>query len=213
MARVKAKPVVVDVMRLDYELANQVLGYPVRGSPDARRVKDINGVLASRSLTAARHSDPTISRLVDSGRICAVALQAITEIENVYTYLCSGLMVRGINYRERVDSSESPDPTWFVDAYQRRYKNWANQWSARKNSHGDPTLQIVFDVIFSEMTGKDIDSNLRLRNGTAISAFVAGVRDYAALSGWVDGTTAARWKSEARQTFPMRRVPKANAVL
>lgn len=162
-------------------------------------------LIGANGYTALKHDEPIIGRLIRNERIGSEELMAIEEIEAVHNYLCSGLFLRGYELRERLDRSHPTTPTWFIDAYE-RYKPWANEWSKRRISHNDKTLEVVFDILFSSRSGKEIDGEHCWQHGTAIRVFVNGVRDYAAAAGWVNRDTGRAWQAVARSVFPMRRM-------
>jgi hypothetical protein len=45
----------------------------------------------------------------------------------------------------------------FLRTYHDRYLPWAKVWAKRKTTNSDPTAKIVFDYLFSDMNGRDID--------------------------------------------------------
>lgn len=187
-----------------------------KGLPEDIRLQEIRKEIKGRErrsglggtgLTIGKFRHPAISRLIANGRIGMVELQAINEIDRVYNHLCSGLLVRGYELRERVDTSHgarSVTPPWFLDAYDRRYKPWSADWSMRKKKFNDRTLEIVFDVLFSDMSGQKIDTANSWKHGTGTEIFINGVRDYAAAAGWCDNSIATKWKHDARKVFPMK---------
>src|SRR6185437_4357080 len=95
------------------------------------------------------------------------------------------LMIRPLSM-ERSDRSASPaEPVAILDAVA-RYREWSRVWSVRAK-RGDPTLEIVVAVVIDERPLRELDSDLRLRNGAASRALIAGLRDYAARAGWISG--------------------------
>jgi Zn-finger nucleic acid-binding protein len=171
------------------------------------------GVLISgNGLTEGKFREPKISRLINNGRIGGVEMQAVSEIEMVYTHLCAGLFLKGYELKERGDKSSSAnDPPWFIDAYHKRYKPWADDWSSRKKQFSDKTLEVVFDFLFTSMSGRDLDVRESWKHGTAIKLFINGVRDYSASAGWAERNTAQRWHEMARSVFPVRRMRREAA--
>lgn len=171
--------------------------------------------IGGTGFTILKYQEPTISRLTASGKIGHEELRAIAEIEAVYGHLCSKLILRGAIFGERLDRHRPGMPSWFLDAYFERYKPWANDWSKRKKTHNDQTLEIVYDILFSQRTGKDIDREKGWQNGLSMRAFLGGIRDYAVISGWVSGAIGQQWSEMARKNFSMRRmsrvIPGSNA--
>lgn len=180
----------------------------IRKSIKSKERHNGEGVMISGTgLTEGKFREPTISRLIAKGKIGGVEMQAIEEIDRVYSQVCSGLFLKGYEIKERGDRSTNHDaPSWFSGAYRDRYKPWADTWSKRKFTHSDKTLEIVFDILFSSMSGREIDAREGWKHGTAITVFINGVRDYSAHAGWADRNTAQQWKAVARSFFPMRRM-------
>lgn len=83
----------------------------------------------------------------------------------------------------------------------RRYKNWADFWSKRRNLYGDPMLEIIFAGVVDEIPFKTIGANTGLRYVVVRDGFIAGLRDYAARAGWTTKTEASTWKAEALKVF------------
>lgn len=186
------------------DLASQVM----REVRKAERITGDGRRVGGTGFTILKYQEPTISRLISAGKIGHEEMRAITEIEAVYGHLCSKLILRGALFAERLDRHQSDMPSWFLDAYFERYKPWANDWSKRKKTHNDQTLEIVYDILFSQRTGKEIDREKGWQNGLAMRAFLGGIRDYAAVSGWVGGTVGAKWSEMARQNFSVRRMSR-----
>jgi hypothetical protein len=188
------------------DLASRML----RAARKAERLAGDGSVISGTGFTILRYQEPTIARLISSGKIGSEELRAIDEIEKVYSYLCSRLFLRGATVGEKLDRSHGTDaPGWFVEAYHERYKPWADEWSRLRKRENDCTLEIVFDILFSPgRTGKDIDREKGWQNGLAIRAFVAGIRHYAGSAGWVSGDAGRKWASVAGEVFRMHRMPR-----
>ena len=172
----------------------------------AQRLAGDGAEIGGTPHTILKLREPTIGRLVTSGKVGTIELGVIGEIEKVYSHLCASQILRGYEIRERLSRSKRPEPTWFFEAYHARFKPWADKWSARRKRESDPSLSIVFDIMFSDRSGKDIDGERGWRHGTALDLFVNAIRDYAAMAGWVDRNTAARWSEVARDAFPLLRM-------
>lgn len=171
------------------------------------RVVGDGSIVSGTGLTVGKLRETTIARLITSGRLGSVELQALTEIERVYMHLCRRLTVRGYEIKDRTSSGSSlGDPAWFIDAYNQRYKPWADDWSRRRVQLSDKTLEVVFDVMMSNRTGKEIDAEHGWRHGQAIKIFINGLRDYAASAKWIDGAMKVRWQEQAREVFAKRKV-------
>lgn len=178
------------------------------------RVVGDGSVVSGTGLTVGKLRETTIARLITSGRLGSVEVQALQEIENVYMHLCRRLTVRGYEIKDRTSSgSAAGDPSWFIDAYNGRYKPWADDWSRRRVQLSDKTIEVVFDVMMSNRTGKEIDAEHGWRHGQAIKIFINGLRDYAAAAGWVGGAAKVRWQEQAREVFAKRRVRVKAAYL
>lgn len=160
--------------------------------------------------TVNKFNIPTVDRLVAKHKIGAEEMRAIQEIDAVYMKLSVGLKMKGPSM-DRVDGGKGGEPIRLIDAYYLRYKPWAKEWSMRRNKYGDVSLEIVFDILFSNVNGGDIDAKFGWRKGKAVDIFVAAVRDYAAMAGWADPATGARWQTEARAAFPQSRLRKRSA--
>lgn len=178
------------------------------------RVVGDGTMVSGTGLTVGKFRETTIARLISSGRIGPIELQALQEIDRVYMHMCKRLTVRGYEIKDKTSKSSSVgDPSWFLDAYYGRYKPWANDWSRRRVQLSDMTLEVVFDVMMSARTGKEIDAEHGWRHGMAIKVFINGLRDYAANAGWIGGATKARWQEQARAVFAKRRVKIRAAYL
>jgi hypothetical protein len=168
------------------------------------RSKGDGSIASGTGLTEGKYREPTLRRLVRSGRIGSDECNAIDEIEFVYMKLCGDLLLKGYEIKER--TSASPPQGYsskFLDAYFKRYKPWADFWSERKKRFGDPTLEVIFDVLMSGRTGKQLDSDHGWRHGFGIKVFIDGLRDYAVAAGWVGGDAGVKWREAARQNFPL----------
>ena len=157
------------------------------------------------ALAKAKFQNPLIDRLIASKKIGGEELQAIQEIERVVEKLTIGLRFRSLDLH-RVDGGKMIEPERFDQAYWSRYRPWADEWSRRRKLYGDPTLEIVFDLLFSMETARNVDARYGWRKGKATTVFISGLRDYSANAGWIDGDTARRWKAAARAIFGMRRM-------
>lgn len=174
---------------------------------DKERVKGDGGTASGTGLTEGKFREPTLSRLIAKGKIGSAECQAIDEIEYVYMQLCGRLWLKGYEIKERTSAgSHAGLSTRFLDAYFKRYKPWADEWSARRKKFNDLTMEVVFDVVMSSRTGKQLDGDRNWRNGTGLRVFVNGVRDYAAMAGWVSGVKVSEWQTAARSIFPMRKM-------
>lgn len=162
-------------------------------------------IIGGNGYTVLKFREPAVSRLVASGRIGGEEMRALDEIDRVYTQLCAASLLRGYEIRERGDRSMPHEPLWFIAAYA-RYKLWADKWSKRKYLFKDISLEVVFDILFSGKSGKEIDNEGCWKHGFATTLFVNAVRDYAAMAGWVDGATAIKWSADAVSVFPLRRM-------
>lgn len=167
-------------------------------------------LVGGNGLTEGKFREPTLSRLVNSGRIGQDEIRAIEEIECVISVLCRGLFLHGYELREKLDRSTGSCPPLFLDAYP-RYKRWANEWSDRKKRFGDMTLTVVHEILFSNRSGKDIDDEFNWRHGFALDIFVGGIRDYAASAGWIERNQSKKWHEVARSFFPLRRMRTRSA--
>ena len=68
-----------------------------------------------------------MERLIETGRIGGYELRAAQEIERVFYFIAGGLLSRTMRYDERTDPSSSNDvPEWFLSAYHKRYKPFAD---------------------------------------------------------------------------------------
>ena len=153
---------------------------------------------------AKRHfQQPTIDRLVDRGRIGGEEMQALIEIDYVYSHLGIGFIPRGLNM-DRVDGSWSKEPLRFVNAYWKHYRPWADALSVRRKQRNDVTLEVVFDVLFSDVTGKELDARFGWRKGRGLQVFISGLRLYAIEADWADNKLRPQWQAEAEALFPRR---------
>ena len=143
-----------------------------RGTPETRRHK--------------RRS--TMERLIETGRIGGYELRAAQEIEKVFYFIAGGLLSRTMRYDERTDPSSSNDvPEWFLSAYHKRYKPFAD----------DPQsgFQVCIEVLVDGRSGRTIDTERKWPRGTAVSVLVNALRSYAPLAaGWPDIETAKQWR-------------------
>lgn len=188
------------------------IGAIIREARKAERVAGDGKEIGGTGFTILRFTEPTISRLVTNGRIGPHEMRAIDEIDRVYCHLCAGMFRRAPTNMEKLDKGKRPDdPAWFLDAYHQRYLPWANEWSRRRKQNGDLTLEIVYDILFSDRSGREIDRDHGWRNGTAVEVFIAGVRDYAAIGGWPDRSERQAWTDMARRAVPLHRMPANRA--
>lgn len=143
-----------------------------------------------------------IARLCNSGNLGNEEMQAVDDIATAFHSLAGALLIRP-QQLERHDKSHSDhDPTRLVAA-QKRYTAWQKHWSPRK-ARGCLLLNIVIRAVIDEQNLVFIDSELRLRHGTAKRAVVAGLRDYAARAGWADAKLAPKWIETAESVFTLR---------
>jgi hypothetical protein len=135
--------------------------------------------------TRLKQQSGPIQRLLDRRRIGPQELQAAEDITRAFHAIAGALMIRPISM-ERSDRSASPaEPVATLDAIA-RYREWSLLWSKRAK-RGDPTLEIVVAVVVDERPLRELDGDLRLRNGAASRALIGGLRDYAARAGWLSG--------------------------
>jgi hypothetical protein len=103
--------------------------------------------------------------LVRDQRIGNEEIKAAAEILSVFMTI-SGSLLSGSMLRDRVSGGRGDQSLWVIEAHE-RYKVWADHWSVRKK-RGDPTLERPF---------RQIERDLRLRNGRAAGATVNGLPD------------------------------------
>ena len=144
-----------------------------RGTPETRRHK--------------RRS--TMERLIETGRIGGYELRAAQEIEKVFYFIAGGLLSRTMRYDERTDRSSSNDvPEWFLSAYHKRYKPFAD----------DPNsgFQICIEILVDGRSGRIIDSERGWPRGRAVTILVNALRCYVLAAGWADSETAEGWSAQ-----------------
>lgn len=165
------------------------------------------------SIKLKLHPGAPIERLRKNGKIGPVEITASEEMEMACRVITAGLVMRGPTM-ERVDRSNGGDePAPIVDAVA-RYQRWCAHWAKRLVA-GDRTLRCVQAAVIEGRWCRDIDRQLGQRHGLAQRAVVWGLRDYAVRAGWITGSLAVQWRTEAeygwqqaRQNAPQILVPK-----
>lgn len=174
------------------------------GELDRKRadVKEAVGDVGT-GFTILRRSDSPITRLLNSRKIGSDELQAAEDICLAFRALAGELFLKPISL-ERRDRSNSPhESARVIDAIS-RYQAWARLWSIRAKL-GDPTLAIVIDTVWDERPFRICDQDYNLRNGRSAEAVAAGLRDYAARAGWVQGAASRNWLVSEGAVFRLRR--------
>ena len=155
--------------------------------------------------TIIRLTRSPMDKLLSAKEIGGLEQRAADEIIKVVHYLQLGLGF-GQPKMERSDKSySSGDPPWFIDAYA-RYKAYGDHWS-KFYKLGDPTWPIVYGAVYDERPLHILDSEHRLKHGSAKKTLIAGLKDYAARAGWVKRIEVAqRWKDDAASIWRRRRI-------
>lgn len=143
-----------------------------------------------------------IPSLVDDGKLDPECMGAAQEIETAYTALTVGLFCRSINY-DRVDNGRGGVADWphRVALAVKRYQEFAKVWTQRNADYGDPTLELLIDAIYEDISIHALRFRYHCRHQKIERAIICGLRDYAARSGLVSGHKAQAWQDEAALVF------------
>lgn len=139
--------------------------------------------------TQAKLKRGTLQYMIERGVVSSTGaeMQAAEEIGRVYTYLTAAVMP-GRGSMERIDKGISDeDPAWFVSAYQKRYKEWANNEPAT-------AFYIAIAIIVGRETANDLDKRFGWRKGNSGKVLLWSLRRYALISEWVTGQDASDWR-------------------
>lgn len=176
----------------------------LRQARQAERMAGDGKSIGGTGFTILRRQDSPISRLVNEGKIGGDELRAAEDITIAFQATAGALMFRPLNL-ERNDRSAAPtEPAGLLDAIA-RYRAWAKVWTDRA-ARQDPTMEIVIAAVIDERGFREIEVDLNLRNGRSALATAAGLRDYAARSGWVQGHASERWLVDHGSVFRLRKL-------
>lgn len=168
--------------------------------------KTISGTVQDpgTGFTILKRMDTPITRLLNSGKIGPEELRSAEDISTAFHAQAGALFLKPQSMDRRDPSYGSGEPERIIDAVE-RYRKWAGLWSGRA-LRGDPTLEIVIAAIIDERGFREIEADLRLRNGRAGDATAAGLRDYAARAGWAQGEASRSWLVTEGAIFRLRRI-------
>ncbi len=137
--------------------------------------------------------------LASRGRIHEKELRAAEDIMIAFLSPSRALVLRGCPM-ERPYQDDNVDTSGTSGDAERRCGAFVQYWS-RRAKLGDPTLAIVVAIVVDQRPFSSIEEEIGIRSGQAASAVVAGLRDYAARAGWVDGGLAQQWMDSATAVF------------
>lgn len=149
--------------------------------------------------TQARLREGTLERLLRTGRMGLLELRASDEIQGVYNEISRTLSARGMRYGERLDKGVEGDPVWFKQAYQERYKPWAEYYSKRWTNKDPDTYgkAVCIDICCGYyQSARAVDRKYKWRNGTASKVLISGLRMYCISAGWVRGELLRDWSEQ-----------------
>jgi hypothetical protein len=198
--KIKPGAVAIQFLQLEHSLAEP-------GSPERRRIRDLNRIIeAARKaaggaqdagLTALKLGNSPMGILIGKHLAGAEELMAAQEIEAAWMAKTGALWLKPISLEKRDRGHESADWSWQTTELVGRYDKFANHWSDRRKQDGNPMLEIVVAAVVDMRGFRQIEQDMRLRNGSAPKIVIAGLRDYAARARWVDHQLTAKWKAEA----------------
>jgi hypothetical protein len=213
--REKPKPVQIAHLRLDHAIA-----VADGDSPLVRRIKEMNAFLesqqyisdqpgskgqsadATKATIAKRRASPIVA-LVEAGKLGAEELSAARDIETAFMALSGALMFKPLSF---VQHSKGKPPEWNGKTSKavEQYRKWADRWTIRRKSHLDHTLECIIAAVIDQRPIRVIAQDLGFDFRRIERAVIAGLRDYAARAGWVDGKIAQAWMDAAEQVFSRR---------
>jgi hypothetical protein len=159
--------------------------------------------IGGTGFTILKRRDRPITRLLENGQIGPEELQASEDITTAFHAQAGALFLKPLSMERRDPTHGACEPTKTIDAVA-RYHKWAKIWAIR-TTHGDPTLEIVIAAVIDERGFREIEQDLRLRNGAASRAVAAGLRDYAARAGWAHGQASRKWLVTEGAVFRLRK--------
>lgn len=158
--------------------------------------------IGGSGLTILKFEGSPLSRLFDKDKIGTDELRAAEDIQTAYFSLTSSLWIRSQNYEKTDKTNNHFEPYAVVDAV-KRYKSWADHWSAR-SKRGDKTLKIVIEAVVDERPLRQIERDNEIRSGQASIIIPTALRDYLARAGWADSKQAKDWIEAAESNFKLR---------
>jgi hypothetical protein len=206
MAKAKQKPVTIEVMRLDYKLAEP-------GSRRRKFIEAANRALAGGAvhgrenlLTAVRLAQTPMRTLIDNKKIGGEEVRAAEDIMTAFHAIAGGMLIKPISMEKRDRGQPGEHPLPIVEAV-RRYQAWARHWAIRAK-RGDKVLETIIRTVFFEHPFSVVDADLNMRKGRAAETTAAGLRDYAARvvnahgrPYWVDPKLSREWIGKAEGIF------------
>lgn len=148
--------------------------------------------------------EPVVKGKPNPKKINTEELRAADDIQTAYFSQTRGLLIATQSYEKVGRSNSNFEPYAVLDAV-KRYKVWANHWSARAK-RGDKTLEIVIDAVCDQRPLREIDEQHRVRNGFSGIVVASALRDYIARAGWADPKQAAGYIEAAESNFQLRAV-------
>ena len=186
--RIKERPVAINHLRLEF-------WQETPGTPESRRIREINRVLNGAELNGAtpftilkRRRSP-IEYLVDKKYIGGDELRAAIEIEEACRAINSALALKQPNLL-RVDNGgrvEFGSPEYVT----RQWRSFANHWG-----NSDKKLLILLYAVIDVVPFYIIEQKFSLRHGMARQIVIAMLRNYCIHAGWVDSKLVQEWRRE-----------------
>lgn len=149
--------------------------------------------------TLLRFIAKPVARLVEEKKIGPAEYMAAQEFFTAFNAITGGLWIKPLSWERRDPGYGGREPLSLIEA-QERYRGFVDHWSRRAKT-GDRTLEIIVSAVVDERPFHIIEADLGLRHGTARTALIRGLRDYAARAGWVSHPIASQWKMDASLTF------------
>jgi hypothetical protein len=164
---------------------------------------EIDDDVGGTGATILRFRTAPLARLIERRRIGGEEVRAADDITTAFHAQAAAVMIRSPSLEKRDASYQGREPFRIIDAVS-RYKPWARHWSQRARL-GDRTLEIIVAAIVDERAFHVIEADAGIRHGLAARVTIAGLRDYAARTGWTDRSTGEAWIREAEAMFTLRR--------
>jgi hypothetical protein len=137
--------------------------------------------------------DP-ISELTEAGRLNDHQIRAASEIEAVFNFVTSRLVVKSASLDERRGGSGGGEGnTYLEQAWVQHYKPWSDELSVKlaPAQDDDPWLETTIKIVIDGLRGRQIDRDMAWRNGKALEMLRAALTRYADLAGWITGHPAS----------------------
>jgi hypothetical protein len=191
------KPITVHRMKVELDSAERA-AFAAARTRVSGKVDDVG-----TPYTVIKRRDQPVTRLLELGKIGPEELRAAEDIAIAFHALAGALFMKPPTMERRDPTHGTCEPARVVDAVSRYYA-WMKIWAVR-TTYGDPTIAVIIAAIIDERGFREIEQDLRLRNGAASRAVAAGLRDYAARAGWAQGQASRKWLVTEGAVFRLRK--------